>query len=377
MKEDKSIDTNSNKNNNDNDIIFFDFTKILNMATQNHEQKVDEIESETKKTNYDDSKAIKYIRKNDINLLYTIDGLISLCNKYKNLNNPDIQKLILIENDLTEINNLIGMTNLKNMLCKQILYFIQICDKDVDSKMLFNTVLYGEPGSGKTTVAKIMGNIFLKLGYLKNNKFVIAKRSDLVAGYLGQTALKTQKLIDKAEGGVLFIDEVYSLGSSSTTDSFSKECIDTLNQNLSEKNFICIIAGYEKDIKEHFFSKNSGLERRFPWVFTIDKNTPHDLYLIFLKILNENDFYFMKKHTDKLIQFFSINHSYFKYNGGSLKNFFDKLKIHFFQSSFGRKKNNNKKTINIDHIYDTFKIYKKYENKCIDKPSPPPFGMYM
>ena len=374
MKEDKSVDTNSNKNNNENDIIFFDFTKILNNISTNKEIiPKKEKEPELKKTNFDENKQTKYIKKTDMKFLYSIEGLIKLCEKYKTLNNPDIQKLLLIENELNEINNLIGMINLKIMLCKQILYFIQ---DNQDNNMSFNTVLYGDPGSGKTTVAKIMGNIFLKLGYLKNNKFIIAKRSDLVAGYLGQTALKTQKIIDKAEGGVLFIDEVYSLGSNSSTDSFSKECIDTLNQNLSEKNIICIIAGYEDDIKKHFFSKNAGLERRFPWAFTIDKNTPKDLYFIFLKFINENGFYFMKKDTDKLINFFSYNYSYFKYNGGSLKNFFDKLKIHFFQSSFGRKKN-KKNTINIEHIYDTFKIYKKYENKCNDVPSPPPFGMYI
>lgn len=369
MKEDKSVDTNSNKNNNDNDIIFFDLTKFLNIPSTDS---VPKEKSKVRKTKFDISKPIKYITKNDQKLLFSLDGLINICKKYKNLNNPDIQKLLLVENELNEINNLIGMSNLKDMFCKQILYFIQ---DNNENSMSFNTVLYGEPGSGKTTIAKIIGNVFLKLGYLENNNFIIAKRSDLIAGYLGQTAIKTQKIIDKAEGGVLFIDEVYSLGSSGT-DSFSKECIDTLNQNLSEKNFICIIAGYEKDIKEHFFSKNAGLERRFPWAFTIDKNTPYDLYLIFLKFVKDNGFYFIKKDNDRLIQFFSSNQEYFKYNGGSLKNFFDKLKIYYYQNYFGRKKN-IKKSVNINDILETFKIFKKYENKGSNEISPPPFGMYI
>lgn len=373
MTEDKSIDTNNKNNNNDNDIIFFDFSKILNLTANNNSKK--EL-PQIKKTNFDSNKPIKYIKKSDIKLLYTIPGLINICNKYENLNNQDVQKLLLIKEDLNDINNLIGMSNLKKMLCKQILYFIQNNSGNKENYMSFNTVLYGEPGSGKTTVAKIIGNIFLKLGYLENNKFIIAKRSDLIAGYLGQTALKTQKIIDKAEGGVLFIDEVYSLGNKSNSDSFSKECIDTLNQNLSEKNFICIIAGYEKDIKKYFFSKNAGLERRFPWAFTIDKNSSYDLYLIFLKFLKDENFYFYKKDNVKLIEFFSINKDYFKYNGGSLKNFFDKLKIYYFQNLFGRKKN-NKNTININHIYESFLIYKKYENKCSSEISPPPFGMYI
>lgn len=371
MKKDKSTDT----NNDENEIIFFDFSKFLNVSTttkENNETKIEEV----KNINFDNSKPIKYIRKNDIKLLYDIEGLIKLCEKYRNINNKDIQTLLLIEKYLIEINDLIGMKNLKKMLCKQILYFIQTYH-DNNINMSFNTVLYGDPGSGKTTVAKIIGNIFLELGYLKNNKFIIAKRSDMIAGYLGQTALKTQKLIDKAEGGVLFIDEVYSLGSNSSTDSFSKECIDTLNQNLSEKNFICIIAGYEEDIKKYFFSKNPGLERRFPWFFHIDKNNYNDLYLIFLKILKDNDFFFMKKDNNKLIDFFYKNHKYFKHNGGSLKNFFDKLNMYYFQSSFGRKKTFKKKIINIDHIFKTFEIYKIFENQSVERKSPPPFGMYI
>lgn len=359
-----------NTNTSNDDIIIFDFNQMINTLSLEKSNKTDE--KKIKKTNFDSSKKIKYIKKSDIKLLHSISGLLTICKKYKNYNNQDIQKLLLVTDELYEINNLIGMTILKKMLCKQILYFIQ---NKSNASISFNTVLYGEPGCGKTTIAKIIGNIFLKLGYLESNKFIIAKRSDLIAGFLGQTAIKTQKLIDKANGGVLFIDEVYSLGSSGS-DSFSKECIDTLNQNLSEKNFICIIAGYKKDIKEHFFSKNSGLERRFPWAFTIDKNNSYDLYLIFLKFLKDNDFYFKKSDNDELIHFFSINKDYFKYNGGSLKNFIDKLKIYYFQTLFGRKKNNNN-IINMFHINETFNIYKNFENKCSTEVSKPPIGMYI
>ena len=129
-----------------------------------------------------------------------------------------------------------------------------------------------------------MPKIWLKI-ILKNEKFVKARRSDLIAGYLGQTAKATQKIIDSAIGGVLFIDEVYSLGNSEKRDSFAKECIDTINENLTEKktDFICIIAGYKDEIDSCFFSYNSGLERRFPVRFTIEEYKPEELFLIFIK----------------------------------------------------------------------------------------------
>ena len=124
----------------------------------------------------------------------------------------------------------------------------------------------------------------IKIDNLENDNFITATRSDLVAKYLGQTADKTQKVIDSALGGVLFIDEAYSLGNQEQRDSFSKECIDTINENLTEKktDFICIIAGYKDEIESCFFSYNSGLERRFPVRFTIEEYKPEELYLIFI-----------------------------------------------------------------------------------------------
>ncbi|NBR98478.1 MAG: AAA family ATPase, partial [Betaproteobacteria bacterium] len=113
-------------------------------------------------------------------------------------------------------------------------------------------------GTGKTEIAKIIGQIFSKLGILKKGTFRKVTRSDLIAGYLGQTAIKTNDVINDCLGGVLFIDEAYSLGNSEKKDSFSKECIDTLCEALSnhKDNFMVIIAGYENELKECFFNYN-------------------------------------------------------------------------------------------------------------------------
>tara|TARA_B110000285_G_C15131865_1_gene624144 strand:- start:624 stop:1862 length:1239 start_codon:yes stop_codon:yes gene_type:complete len=359
------------------EIIIFDLTKIFTKTIENNPEELEyEIEEEEEEDllKFDEDLPEKFLKKKDLELLTTITGLLKICKKYKKINNKDIITLMKIQPELEELNEMIGLKEVKKMITSQILYVIQN-EKNND---MMHTVLYGLPGSGKTSLGKILGKIFLRLGFLKNNKFIIAKRSDLIAGYLGQTAIKTQKIIDKASGGVLFIDEVYSLGSNSkSTDSFSKECIDTLNQNLSEKrDFICIIAGYEEDVKRCFFKMNPGLERRFPWVYKIDEVTAKELNLIFLIFLKKKGWSFNKNELTDLEKFFYKNREDFPFNGGSIETFFSKLKINYYQLRFGRKRlKKDVKMINMLDILKTFEIFKKYENKRIEK-NVPPFGMY-
>ena len=148
-----------------------------------------------------------------------------------------------------------------------------------------HTVIYGPPGSGKTEVAKIIGRIFSNLGILTKKTFKKVSRNDLVAGYLGQTAIKTKDIIKASIGGVLFIDEAYSLGNSEKRDSFAKECVDTLCEALSEHkhNWMVIIAGYEKELNECFFGLNEGLNSRFTWRFKLDSYKPGELKSIYEK----------------------------------------------------------------------------------------------
>jgi hypothetical protein len=148
-----------------------------------------------------------------------------------------------------------------------------------------HTVICGPPGSGKTEVEKIIGRIFSNLGILTKKTFKKVSRNDLVAGYLGQTAIKTKDIIKASIGGVLFIDEAYSLGNSEKRDSFAKECVDTLCEALSEHkhNWMVIIAGYEKELNDCFFGLNEGLNSRFTWRFKLDNYKPGELKSIYEK----------------------------------------------------------------------------------------------
>lgn len=293
---------------------------------------------------------------------YDLDNLIKLCDIKKRKRKLEHIKLSYLKEPLIELNTLIGMKNIKKSIVGQILYYIQGLQ---DADML-HTIIEGPPGCGKTTVGRILGKIYCKLGLIKTDKFIIAKRSDLIGEYLGQTSMKTQKVIDSAMGGVLFIDEAYSLGNRRRTDSYSKECIDTINQNLSEKagEFICIIAGYEIDLEECFFSYNPGLKRRFPWKYTITKYDHKELRLIFRKKVKESGWKFDNPKVGDN-KWFEENEKYFIHQGGDIESFLSKCKIIHSARVFEYPHYKKKKLTNED-LNEALLEFKKHRKKDDD-----------
>jgi len=225
-----------------------------------------------------------------------------------------------------------------------------------------HTVLYGPPGTGKTEVAKILGNIFCHLGILKANTFKKVTRSDLIAGYLGQTAIKTREVIDSAIGGVLFIDEAYALGNTEKRDSFSKECIDTLCEALSDHKheLMVIIAGYEKELTDCFFSYNEGLSSRFTWRYKIDNYSAIDLRKIFEKIVRDNRWTF--KEVDSVKDaWFKEHHDYFKYFGRDIEVFFTKTKIAHSRRVFCQPVE-HQRSLNMKDLETGFELFSQNED---------------
>lgn len=263
---------------------------------------------------------------------------------------------------LKELHGMVGMNEVKNQVVNQILMFHQNMN---DKGMFLHTVLTGQPGVGKTTLCNILAKIYKNLGFLETDNVVIADRTKLIGQWLGETSIKTKKVLEEAKGGILLIDEAYSLGSGSGRDSFAKECIDCINQYLSEHvdELVCIIAGYKDDLEKCFFSQNRGLERRFPWRYHMEQYTPTELYEILKIQSSANDWKFELSNTE-MIELIDKNKDHFKHNGGDTRVFLDKCKIIHARRIFGSTE--VKKLLSSNDIKEGLKIFTGINNKKED-----------
>ena len=299
--------------------------------------------------------------------LDTLLGIIQLASDVtKKKRTKDVQMLCEIEEELIELNDIVGNEELKTNIASMVMMLVQ----NLHGKEMQHTALMGPPGVGKTTIAHCIGNIYSKLGHLKKGNFYTASRDELIGQFLGETAIKTREVLEEAVGSVLLIDEAYSLGNSEKRDSFSKECIDTINQFLSEhpRNFLCIIAGYESDLKECFFGQNPGLDRRFPWKFRIDKYGPNELKNIFERQIERQRWNIVKPddYETTMISLFTENKELFVNNGGDTENLLNYCKVAHANRVFGRPKSEKKK-INLEDIKEGFLTFQSNKKQKEDK----------
>ena len=192
---------------------------------------------------------------------------------------------------LKKFDGMVGLESVKKEVSSLAAFLtLQIKRGEINTFQGKHYVFTGNPGTGKTTVARIMADVFKTLGILSKGQLIEADRSKLVAGYAGQTAIKTNQLIDTAIGGVLFIDEAYTL-KSNDQDSFGNEAIDTLLKRLEDDRgkFICIVAGYT-DQMHGFIDANPGLKSRFTQTIHFEDYTPDELTQIFVNMASSKKF---------------------------------------------------------------------------------------
>ena len=212
-----------------------------------------------------------------------------------------------IEDLLAELDGYVGMDAIKEEV-RSLINMVQVYklrrENDLPTTdMSLHMVFSGNPGTGKTTVARIMARIYHSLDILSKGQLVEVDRSGLVAGYVGQTALKTQKVIEKAMGGVLFIDEAYALNGKSEND-FGQEAIDTILKAMEDHrdDLVVIVAGYT-ELMDRFIHSNPGLESRFNRFLMFEDYTPEQMVAIF-KMQCKKGCYVLAEGTEELVRDF-------------------------------------------------------------------------
>lgn len=247
----------------------------------------------------------------------------------------DCQDLSRLLPALTTIHNLIGLKSVKDALVDSLMFYCQR-HKVPPTQAMNHVLITGPPGCGKTTLAQALAVLYKHMGFIATDRVVVGTRQNMIGAYIGHTERNTQTVIDSAMGGVLLIDEAYSLGDGrSSQDSFSKVCIDTINRNLSEHagDFVCILVGYKEAIRRDLFSVNPGLERRFPWVYDITPYTYQELDQMFRQLCCSRG---LPLDLLSTLDFFKRHYRSFRYHAASVVEFVTKLQLVLCRSSFGR-----------------------------------------
>ena len=232
---------------------------------------------------------------------------------YESNNNIKLEHLIGLENVKKNINNIFNL--------------IKVEEKRGNKPIIGHYIFQGNPGTGKTTVGRILGKKFKDMNFLPNGHFIEVTREDLIGQYQGHTAFKTTKILESAIGGVLFIDEVYSLVTDAH-DSFGMEAINTIvpfMENNRDK-FILIIAGYTEPL-EKFLNTNSGLKSRFDYTIDFEDYTATQLYKIFFTFAK--DYYWDAKTDIRLKKLFKTISRYKNKNFGNgreVRKIFEQIK---------------------------------------------------
>lgn len=271
-------------------------------------------------------KRMAYLLKDSMVRYFGYIKLMEMSNKPKE-DRRTLDELIL------ELNSLVGLKKVKEKVNDLIVYQkVQAMRKKANLYYAASTLhmaFIGNPGTGKTTVARIVGRIYKQIGLLSKGHFIEVSRTDLIAGYQGQTALKVKNVIERAKGGVLFIDEAYSITENENSDSYGRECLTELTKALEDyrEDLVVIVAGYKEPMKT-FFEANPGLKSRFNTFIYFEDYTDEELDKILELMCKKNDYELNDKVKRRLKKYFlnKIENKEENFSNGRLaRNIYDDL----------------------------------------------------
>lgn len=289
-------------------------------------------------------------------------GLIKLSNMCQKKVYKDCHRLGDLYECLVELDGMIGLRTIKQQVYEFIVFKLQQTPtSQKETTPMSHMILTGPPGCGKTTLSTILAKIFCRLGMCERETIVYGTQSNMIAGYLGQTATKTEEIIRQSFGGVLVIDEASSLAdgrSDQNSDSFSKSCLDTLNRMLSEHGdkFICILAGYKTEVYRDILSMNPGMARRFSIKFEIDDYKPEDIRRIFDMKLQKKGITLDGNQCIPPTEWFVSNMKYFPHYGGDCDVLVDKVVTQYYVRTFGT---GGERTLSRQDVENGFKVMQK------------------
>jgi SpoVK/Ycf46/Vps4 family AAA+-type ATPase len=315
-----------------------------------------------------DVKRLSMALKDGILRFYGYIHIVDATAKAQGQQDDDIRTLSEL---LDELDELIGLDSVKakvnDLIAYQKIQKLREQNGLHSQKGTMHLAFTGNPGTGKTTVARIVGRIYKQLGLLSKGHFVEVSRTDLIAGYQGQTALKVKKVIERAKGGVLFIDEAYSITENDHSDSYGRECLTELTKALEDyrDDLVVIVAGYTEPM-EHFFESNPGLKSRFNTFIEFPDYSGDQLHEMLVRLCHKND-YELSEDVSKALRGFleeqvgskAENFS----NGRLVRNLYDDLVMCHAKRVFASDISNPNREILSSITIDDFKSYSLARNE--------------
>ena len=269
---------------------------------------------------------------------------------------PEYEQNKSIKEIFEELDSLVGLEKVKKML-RELVDLIALKEKSKDilniKSLNLHMVFLGNPGTGKTTVARIISKILYNLKYIKQDKLIEVTSKDLVAEYVGQTAIKTANVVQKALGGVLFIDEAYSLASGSGQgNSYNEEAVATLIQAMENNrdNLVVIFAGYTKEMQD-FLNLNSGIVSRIGYTVEFEDYTTEELIRIFTSMMEKSGFVLSKDAIQKVKEIIEQNRNMKNFgNARFVRNIYEKTIVKHASNTKDKKSKKAIKTIEVQDI---------------------------